>query len=834
MAVNPITSESLTVDFKSLMKIPVGDRMKAANINPDFLQSILSALTPIQIANAFPSYYKRQLPDVSNFITSYITSRNGGNFNQTGGGDGGYSTGYYDQGNNVKGSARPAGSELSVEEMKKKLLEKGIDVDGIYNAVGQNGISEDDPSMKAVKGMTDEKLADAGLQRITKPDGSTIIIQKLSEVSAMTDQEVSNRISGKFVAKDNATEKQRAVIEFANRWNISPQAAAGVLKIESGVSSDIAGGASGNYHGVFQLQTEQIAGLTKKAGFGALTPEQYRKLSIDDQLKVMDEYYKQAGITPEFFTGDPKTDASKMWALQLAPGNAKSIDYTDPNAVISNTKQAAIIRQGGIGAVTVGSAGEGSVSGGQEFLGESYERIEGNATPEQISKARVQLAKEEQLKRKDALTKNLFNAPSPTSSAYIQAPFDDRTVTVLHGQTDTFASRSSQGVVAAGIDNIDPRLVTLGDASIRAFEKMNPGYTVRVISGKRTEATNSGSPTSRHLRGGAVDYEIVDPDGNVLPNLGGGNSGVRAEAGFYAPKYEELGRYMEAARLKLAKDDPRYAENQVVAGMHFGGNWWMDSMHMQLGGKGALGDLYSGFKSPEQLRKEGQPEVIVKAVENAISAGATHSINEEEMQQLSDFLYSEGKAPIEVIQKVNPTVAEKLQKEMEQKQEKSAEQVDVASATPAETPVPQFALGGNIYGPNEDITLVDNATGNPIAQVGQNEKLEKKGNALQVTSETKLKAEELTNKYDSSTEMEDRMSNIEDSIQNQTQQPVTNQVVQKAREPERVQQETPQRWRESIAMAERPVSPSFNRAMARSKFFAEGHHFNRSAPSSQS
>jgi hypothetical protein len=474
---------------------------------------------------------------------------------------------------------------------------------------------------------------------------------------------------------------------------------------------------------------------------------------------------------------------------------------------------------------------------GRKIIDEANEKLgkllPKNPTPEQIEQARAILDQKERENWSDALTRKMFDKPSPTSSDYIQAPFDDREVTVLHGQSDAFIGRSNPGVISAGIDNIDPRLVTLGDASIRAFEKMNPGYTVRVISGKRTEQTNSGSPTSRHLRGGAVDYEIVDPDGNVLPNLGGGNSGVRADAGFYAPKYEELGRYMEAARVKLAKDDPRYAENQVVAGMHFGGNWWMDSMHMQLGGKGALGDLYSGFKSPDQLRAEGQPEVIVQAVQNAIDAGAKHSINEEEMQKLSDFLYSGGVAPVEVIEKVNPVVAEKLQKEIEEKAKTPniTPQTEQQASVQAETPAPQFALGGNMYGLNEDMTLVETETGKPIAQMGQDENVQKRGNAIEVTSETKLKADELTQKYDTSSDMEDRMADIEDAV---GQQQTATQNVRKPSEPERSQPPAPDNWREAVAAGERPISPSFTRAMARSKFFSEGHHFNRASPGSQS
>jgi hypothetical protein len=56
MAVRP---EDLTVDFRSLMKMTVQDRVKLAKADPSYLAS----LTPTQYAMLFPSYYRKDLPD---------------------------------------------------------------------------------------------------------------------------------------------------------------------------------------------------------------------------------------------------------------------------------------------------------------------------------------------------------------------------------------------------------------------------------------------------------------------------------------------------------------------------------------------------------------------------------------------------------------------------------------------------------------------------------------------------------------------------------------------------------------------------------------------------
>jgi hypothetical protein len=189
--------------------------------------------------------------------------------------------------------------------------------------------------------------------------------------------------------KENGSDQQKSLLAFANRWGIAPEAVAGVLSVESKIDPASRGGAGNNFYGVFQLQNTQIPALTDKAGFGRLTPDQYLNLSLDDQLKVMDEYYKGWKVKPkEFFTGDAKTDTAKMWALQLAPGNADSIDYNNPNVMISNTEQAEIISSSR-GGVTVGSA-LGSLERGNEFFVDApLELVDTKATTEPINDPQI-------------------------------------------------------------------------------------------------------------------------------------------------------------------------------------------------------------------------------------------------------------------------------------------------------------------------------------------------------------------------------------------------------------------------------------------------------------
>jgi hypothetical protein len=176
-------------------------------------------------------------------------------------------------------------------------------------------------------------------------------------------------------------EISNSIREFSSRYNINPNALASVLSVETGGSFDPSriGGAGNNFTGIFQLQTEQIAGLTESVFGRSMSREEYMRLSFDEQLRVYERYMLNALRGEEnaqnFFSGDPEQDAARLWALQLAPSRARSLDYSDPNTVISRTNQADVISQRR-GLVTVGSAAGSLERGGLfEVPNESVELL---------------------------------------------------------------------------------------------------------------------------------------------------------------------------------------------------------------------------------------------------------------------------------------------------------------------------------------------------------------------------------------------------------------------------------------------------------------------------
>lgn len=182
MANNPITSDSLTINFGDLMRVPISLRADAAANYP----SMLSVLTPIQIAKAFPDYYKKQLPDVSNFVTANIEKKVAGGFS-------GYSSGGGGGGGGGGGWGDESTPKLSVDDMKKKLLEKGIDIQGAYKTLGQGAILEGDKRFDYLKSMSKDELKKAGLERTQDESGKNLIKLLPTDAASLSDEDIIKR-----------------------------------------------------------------------------------------------------------------------------------------------------------------------------------------------------------------------------------------------------------------------------------------------------------------------------------------------------------------------------------------------------------------------------------------------------------------------------------------------------------------------------------------------------------------------------------------------------------------------------------------------------------------
>lgn len=141
MATNPITTEDLTINFSDLMKIPVGDRVQAAMLSPDYENALINSLTPIQMAKAFPDYYRRDLPDISNFVLGnrYLDDKGAAAFNQKGGGDYGEDKPLYD-------------GKRKTSPPPKTVVDTILESAKIYETTGQTGVTS------AIKDTDEDKI----------------------------------------------------------------------------------------------------------------------------------------------------------------------------------------------------------------------------------------------------------------------------------------------------------------------------------------------------------------------------------------------------------------------------------------------------------------------------------------------------------------------------------------------------------------------------------------------------------------------------------------------------------------------------------------------------
>lgn len=784
MAVNPITSESLTLDFRSLMKIPVSDRVKAASIDQNFAQSILTALTPIQIAKAFPDYFRRQLPDISNFVTSNIVARNGGVFNQTGGGAGGSAYPYYDGETKPSGVTRPAGAPPpTIKEMKEKLLQKGIDVDNVYSAVKQGSVLESDERLKFLKGSSKEELEKMGLERFQDANGKTLIRMVSVPAESLTLQQAEQKLreesslnagldADSKLIKARTVKTSEALGIDQRQYNAFRQALANIES--TGGEYGVIGGAGNNYSGAYQFGSAAMLDSAKALGMNVPSREEFLK-NPELQEQFLDQYtalnHKTLmRVSPEYKNMTPEERLGVLgYAHNQGAGGAANW-----------------LKTGVVGSDAFGTKGTKYIDEIRNQLNETKEQVVSDPnkqyTEEEIKTYIQQLTEKQREELVEGGIRYQYGKASPTSSEYIQDPNDPRNSTILD-------SRVAEEQAGFRRLPIKPELKNSLD-----YAAEMSGIEVEVFSGGQDHQIHDQMEAAGHVSSYRHNIDIP------------GTPGAADVVLYYR---DENGK-----KIPLSVTNPEHAakvaaftENftRVVPSAGVGSNYmktggYIDPTKIHYGGPNAPGGQATTWGNmPDYMREAHQRGVELR--------------NEDvksDRDPLKEWI-----------------IKKEEEKKKREEQSKTAENI-----TPKELPVPQMALGGNIYGVNEDITLVNTNTGEPIAQVNDNERIEKQGNAIQVTPETKLKADELTQKYDTSSEMEDRMADIEGRVNQQ--QEIAGQNIRKANAPEKVQNDAPQKWREAVVSGERPVSPSFNRAMARTKFFPEGHHFNRASPSSQS
>jgi len=478
MAVNPLarTGEQNTLKMSDLLRIPVRDRVTAAKTDSSFIQMILNSLTPIEVAKAFPSYYRDAIPDVSNFVTKNIEAKLAGggmSWNQTRGGYQGTARPGYTGEAETSSTARPAGTpQPTLEEMKKNLLKRGIDVDNIYSSIG-TGILANDKRVKYLQKLSDDELKNAGLQRTETEEGKTLIKRMESKYDTMSDEDLKKlaRTSGPvdrlvpnkkgFVNQDQlyAALVQRFSNSTLNGFVPSDGEAFGVKT-----------GSPQEWARLALALGKQESSLHVKPGNG------YR----GGMYQFREDDLKRYGVSGNVYDPNVQIEAmAKQWEKFIPKSGA--------------------IAGRGNGAGTYGGYRGGAAYfeplRHPEQLAKHWESVDKThqayqppttgTTDESPEEIRRRLKAQEQQQFANALVKETYELESPTSSSGTKVSYEDS---------------SEQFKITGNMKGVDPRLAEIAKIAAEEFP-----LRVRLFSGKR----NDGA----HAKGLAVDTQLFDEAG---------------------------------------------------------------------------------------------------------------------------------------------------------------------------------------------------------------------------------------------------------------------------------------------------------------------------------
>lgn len=482
---------NLTVDYTRLSRLPARGRSELSrNLRAS---EIFGNMSPSEIAALFPDYYKKYISGK----TSISSGLSGANL-----------TAPYTDTTTIGEQPVKVEPTLSIDEMKRALLEKGIDVDRTYEVVNQTGVLEGDNRIKHLRGASAEELDKMGLERFSDEKGKSFIREKPTKASTLTNEQVLVEYKKNF-SSDNFTPREQATLDFIAKREGSedPNIVFGGEKYKARLGLDKKPLTEHTVAEVFALQ-DKLRVMTKADGYGRSDTGEILGTSAVGAGQMIEgtlrSNLKALGIKEEDFD---KIKFDKKLQDRLTLQNFKSSGIGDPNADPSTWNQQRLGQQyeslntsRGHSPMTVKEA-ESIKSASPERLA-SEEGITFAEAREKLEEQEKQQRKEEQTRftyRNDILQPGEASASKVTSEVYADpnsigsyAYADDREQFALSG---TAKQR--------GVKEVDARIVDIMEKTAKEFP-----LRVRLFSGKR----DSGG----HGAGVATDIQIFDEDGNPI------------------------------------------------------------------------------------------------------------------------------------------------------------------------------------------------------------------------------------------------------------------------------------------------------------------------------
>jgi hypothetical protein len=190
------------LSYKNLKKLNIQERIEAAK-TPGIGQTLMSALTPTQIAELFPRYYLMREPDISGFLKAMPTSMSAARQAQ-----------FQEQLQNTA-SGEASGKNMESGGWRRKL-QQGVNESATVLKPGQSpapkltpeqlatvnllvsgkNIAADDPSVKFISTLSPEQLKTVGLEKY-KGEGDKEFYKYLAP--QISDEEVKKRLSSDVI-----------------------------------------------------------------------------------------------------------------------------------------------------------------------------------------------------------------------------------------------------------------------------------------------------------------------------------------------------------------------------------------------------------------------------------------------------------------------------------------------------------------------------------------------------------------------------------------------------------------------------------------------------------
>ena len=215
--------QNLTIDYKDLIgKMTIGDRVSMLRSNEG--RQLLSSLTPYQLAEMFPDYYKERYPDVGKILKSISDPSFKGREYTREEADEEMQRGaarIISGERRAQPEARPAWLRKIEEETGKKISDPGAKIQlsdakkQLLKEMETSGVKSDDPRAKFLSNLSDDDLKKAGISKQTDSQGN--IVYRRAEISQAEIQEEAAKMAAAGATKViSAGEGQPTVVEYAD------------------------------------------------------------------------------------------------------------------------------------------------------------------------------------------------------------------------------------------------------------------------------------------------------------------------------------------------------------------------------------------------------------------------------------------------------------------------------------------------------------------------------------------------------------------------------------------------------------------------------------------